>query len=111
MRRRVGWSQGRHCLLLLGVMLAGCARLASRDDAFETVAEATAARLHQALAWTRAPAASDAPVALTGGTLTRAQALRIALRDNPDLPAHCEALGIALADYRAAGQFSNPVVG
>ena len=76
MRRRVGWSQGRHCLLLLGVMLAGCARLASRDDAFETVAEATAARLHQALAWTRAPAASDAPVALTGGTLTRAQALR-----------------------------------
>ena len=66
MRRRVGWSQGRHCLLLLGVMLAGCARLASRDDAFETVAEATAARLHQALAWTRAPAVSDAPVGAYG---------------------------------------------
>ena len=103
--RRIG------SVLVLGVMLAGCTRLASRDDAFVTVAETTTARLHQALAWPRAPTASEAPVALAGGTLTRAQALRIALRDNPDLQARCEALGIALADHRAAGQLSNPVVG
>ena len=103
---------GRRAAALLAVAaLAGCGAV-DPSERWRELQQVSAGATAQPLLWERNEADTERVRALVeellAGGLTRDEAVRIALMNNPSLQAQFERLGIAQADFVQAGLYSNP---
>lgn len=101
------------CSIAGALLLAGCATV-PRDAGFNDVRSSVIAVTHQPVEWDPQKAIqppNDSDVApLLQGELTADRAVEIAFRNNRDLLATLERLGLARADLIAASTIRNPVL-
>jgi outer membrane protein TolC len=104
-------SATRTAGLLVALALAGCTTL-SPDGGFDEVAQIAKERLGKDVLWQRtdddAARAADDVKRLLARELSAADAVQIALFNNPGLQASYAELGIAEADLVQAGRIGNP---
>ncbi len=104
----------RLSVLAGAIVLSGCATV-PRDSGFADVRKAVVDQATQSIEWdperpVESPASDEAILPLLEEALTGDRAVQIALTNNRDLQATIEGLGLARADFLAAGTIRNPIL-
>lgn len=96
---------GSRAALVLLFGLQGCVAVAPQTG-FKNVQDTARARLHADVEWREVPTATTNE--LPQGTLSLSAAVQYALLNNPEMQAVYEHIGLAEADFVAAGTLPNP---
>lgn len=99
----------RVSLIILALVISGCARNTSPQQAFREVGQRVCERSGYPICWQRFSESAEEVQALLAKELTEENAVRVALLNNPELQAIFEELGIAKADLIQAGLLENPI--